>query len=399
MSKNPSWDYVNWIHPQVSRTFDLAAEKLSGDLQKDTKIGYLFCRVADTIEDTPTLNPEQKTQYLQEYAELFQQDRENSQIEQFKESLLETAQPHQNNVSNPSYWNLVENVDTIFEAYQETKDEIQNYIDDVVIEMSEGMARFEKKNQKRDAQVKIQTLEEYEEYCHIVAGTVGELMTNIFKEQGNYTQEETETLEQNSEDFGLALQTVNIIKDIKEDMQQELEYLWPEEILERNNLNHQKLKQTLGKEERKKDRESAINEMIGLGDQYLEKTREYIKTLDQASDRDSNNQEILEWASSAALMSEATQREVENDKQKVFETGDAKASKKEVATILDRLDQWIEQEGYVNVANSIRENERSSKLSLMKFGVKNKLDDFKRFRNQSSWYSDLDKLRKRHNPT
>jgi farnesyl-diphosphate farnesyltransferase len=79
--------------------------------------------------------------------------------------------------------------------------------------MSEGMSYFHGKQ----TQVGLQNLQEFEKYCYVVAGVVGELLTTIFS---NYSAEFAKRI-QGHEDlaiaFGQALQMTNILKDSPED--------------------------------------------------------------------------------------------------------------------------------------------------------------------------------------
>ena len=43
--------------PKVSRTFAVCIKLLPQDLEHSVLIAYLLCRVADTIEDSPSLLP------------------------------------------------------------------------------------------------------------------------------------------------------------------------------------------------------------------------------------------------------------------------------------------------------------------------------------------------------
>jgi farnesyl-diphosphate farnesyltransferase len=79
--------------------------------------------------------------------------------------------------------------------------------------MSEGMSHFH----HRQNQNGLRDLAEFEEYCYVVAGVVGELLTTIF---GHYSPEFAKHIsghEQLAIDFGQALQMTNILKDSPED--------------------------------------------------------------------------------------------------------------------------------------------------------------------------------------
>lgn len=369
-----SREYIDDIHPRVSRTFELASYHLSGDLEEDTKIGYLLCRVADTIEDTEVLSSSEKASYLEDFASIFKQD-DYQGCEGFIENVLETAslEEEKDDCFDSDYWELVENFDVVMDAYREVDDDVRDSMDSIVVEMSEGMAEFEK-NGSVGGEVRIRDLEEYEKYCHVVAGTVGDLMTDLFTEYGDFNSNQVEVLEDNSEDFGLALQTVNIIKDVNDDITSEDEYLWPETVLERNSLNHNDLKASLSNAGSFEGRLDALDEMIDLADNYLEGARNYIEILDSSVENSSFNRDMRNWAASTALMAEATMREVEKNKAEVFE-GEVKISKTEVATIMEELDNWIDENGYRNVAQDIRKNEKSSNISLAKFLFRKKIEE------------------------
>jgi len=73
------------------------------------------------------------------------------------------------------------------------------------------------------------TTEEYDSYCHYVAGLVGIGLSQIFTISGSEFNDLTkyETL---SNSMGLLLQKTNIIRDIKEDYD-EKRYWWPKDIV------------------------------------------------------------------------------------------------------------------------------------------------------------------------
>jgi farnesyl-diphosphate farnesyltransferase len=58
-----------------------------------------------------------------------------------------------------------------------------------------------------------------ERYCYFVAGTVGELLTELFAAAHPVSAEVRRELEARSVSFGLGLQLVNILKDVAEDLE------------------------------------------------------------------------------------------------------------------------------------------------------------------------------------
>src|ERR1700694_3013319 len=61
--------------PRVSRTFALGINMLPPRLEAPVRIGYLLCRIADTIEDDLAVSPERKAQLLDEFLACFDDGR------------------------------------------------------------------------------------------------------------------------------------------------------------------------------------------------------------------------------------------------------------------------------------------------------------------------------------
>lgn len=79
--------------------------------------------------------------------------------------------------------------------------------------MSEGMSFFHGKQN----QAGLQDLAEFEKYCYVVAGVVGELLTTIFSNHSHAFKKELVGHENLAIAFGQALQMTNILKDSPED--------------------------------------------------------------------------------------------------------------------------------------------------------------------------------------
>jgi farnesyl-diphosphate farnesyltransferase len=80
--------------------------------------------------------------------------------------------------------------------------------------------------------IRIQTIAEYREYCYYVAGTVGCLLTELWHEHApSVGKAEFAKLWAKCQQFGEALQTVNILKDIAWDAEHENAIYIPESTL------------------------------------------------------------------------------------------------------------------------------------------------------------------------
>jgi farnesyl-diphosphate farnesyltransferase len=60
-------EYQEHILQGVSRTFALTIPQLPPQLYRVVGNAYLLCRIADTVEDEPALNAEQKRHFSQQF--------------------------------------------------------------------------------------------------------------------------------------------------------------------------------------------------------------------------------------------------------------------------------------------------------------------------------------------
>jgi farnesyl-diphosphate farnesyltransferase len=82
------------------------------------------------------------------------------------------------------------------------------------------------------AGIRLRTIEEYHEYCYYVAGTVGYMLTDLWREHSGAISEATyAALKEKARAFGEALQTVNILKDVAVDAEHENNIYIPDELL------------------------------------------------------------------------------------------------------------------------------------------------------------------------
>ena len=93
--------------------------------------------------------------------------------------------------------------------------------------METGMADFAHKAATTGVTY-LETIQEYDLYCHYVAGLVGEGLSRLFSKSGKEEPWLASQLEL-SNSMGLLLQKTNIIRDFREDCDDK-RYFWPREI-------------------------------------------------------------------------------------------------------------------------------------------------------------------------
>ena len=194
--------YCRGILPRVSRTFALCIPLLPAGLEYATLVAYLVCRVADTIEDAVSLAPETKASLLNTWARALEDGGPG-------ESLLGT--PFPSPASDDE--RLVNDADIVLREFHRLPPSHREAVRPWVREMCSGMAEF-----VRRPPGGIGTVEDLDRYTYYVAGTVGHLLTRLFRlhdprpAAGRY-----ERLEALATSFGRGLQLTNIIKDVADD--------------------------------------------------------------------------------------------------------------------------------------------------------------------------------------
>lgn len=262
-------NYCYNILPKVSRSFAIGIEFLTGDLQKSVLVGYLLCRILDTIEDDKELSWEKKESYLKEFKFCFTNTALISKYQTLSTKLT----------GDKFHIELVNNLDKVFIIYQTLKFETQEALQRCVIEMANGMAYFVKLYPKG---IRISSTAEYKEYCYYVAGTVGILLTELWVLYGrNLNPVDLSRLNSTAVLFGEALQTVNILKDVAWDAAHENSIYIPLDILSQYGLTHENFLAPLSKVKA----ESVIKQMIALASKDIDSSLKYAQAIPLANFR------------------------------------------------------------------------------------------------------------------
>jgi len=212
--------------PRVSRTFALSVRVLPGELGRAVLAAYLLCRIADTIEDAPHLDAHVKAATLDRFLHCF--DDPASATALADDLALWPGDAAHVELSGGS--------DRVFALFRSLPVPTQRHVHRWVAEMGRGMRKFVLLYPNG---IRIQTLEEYKEYCYYVAGTVGYMLTDLWHEHSHAVSESVyRKLREKSRQFGEALQTVNILKDVATDAEHENSIYIPENALRAHGSGH-----------------------------------------------------------------------------------------------------------------------------------------------------------------
>lgn len=194
----------------TSRSFAAVIEELHPELRLPVTLFYLILRALDTVEDDMTLDPKVKIPLLRSFDEKLK----------LKDWTFDGSGPNEKDRI------VLVKFDVILKEYHALKPQYQDVIADITKKMGNGMADYildENFNLNG-----LQTVKDYDLYCHYVAGLVGEGLTNLIV-LANFSQPSLKTHMELANSMGLFLQKTNIIRDFEEDLQDKRSF-WPKEI-------------------------------------------------------------------------------------------------------------------------------------------------------------------------
>ncbi|MCA9730606.1 phytoene/squalene synthase family protein [candidate division KSB1 bacterium] len=262
--------YCEFIITKVSRTFALNIAFLRGDLYRSVLYAYLFCRIADTIEDTVFVNSKDQQRLLNSYKSIFSLRNFDtlaieSWITDFRNS-PKIAEETSHDVQ------LIYHTQMVVLCYLQLPEKHRNAIRECIIEMSDGMSEvLRRKSAVKQRLYFSKTVDDLNRYCYYVAGTVGILLTRLFLDSSKAIRQSIElNLKAHSVSFGLGLQMTNIIKDCWQDYKRGWCYI-PQEMMTKNGFEPEDLFLPQNRENAQK----TMNALISRAAQHLDDALSY----------------------------------------------------------------------------------------------------------------------------
>ena len=195
--------------PTVSRTFAICFRLLPEELEHPVLVAYLLCRIADTFEDTATIAASERARLLGHFSTCLEEGGPDAAV--LRDAF---ANPRSDEEL------LVREADAVLREFRRLPAEHRGAIRPWVQEMSSGMAEFVRRQEtRRGTELEaLTTVEDLEQYCYYVAGTVGHMLTALFKlHHGPKDADRFAHLSALATSFALGLQLTNIIKDVGDD--------------------------------------------------------------------------------------------------------------------------------------------------------------------------------------
>lgn len=185
----------------ASRTFAIGIEQLPGVLCDAGTVAYLLLRVSDYLEDNQDMDAQKKIVLLNLWAEILNG---NVKVEEL------TSQIQNVDTSNPDAV-VAQHIKDILLRLSSLPTEVQEIIVHHVIKTTYGMARWVERGPHVIDEA------DMDDYMFEVAGRVGYLLTHLFAWYSTAIRNKKDKLLPLSREFGLALQTVNVIRGLRKD--------------------------------------------------------------------------------------------------------------------------------------------------------------------------------------
>lgn len=258
--------------PKVSRTFAACIGLLPPGLEFEVLVAYLLCRIADTAEDCELLAPDAKRELLTAFAEQLRSG--GCDPGELKRVF---AQPRNDDEL------LARDAERTLRCYAALGEAQRAAIRPWVLEMCEGMAGFALRYRgAAPGQVEaLATVDELDRYCYYVAGTVGHLLTELFRlHHHRVTERHYARMKRLATSFGLGLQLTNIIKDVADDRSRGWSFV-PRELCERHGTSPECFLDP----DQRPAAEAAMAELIEKASGHLADARDYCLSLPRSQYR------------------------------------------------------------------------------------------------------------------
>jgi len=192
--------------PGVSRSFALAIPQLPRPLDRVIANAYLLCRIADTIEDHPGLDLPAKRTLFDLFLAALDGTVPASQFATTLHPLLDEATP-------AAERELVAEAAQVIDITTRFTPRQREILRQHVGIMCRGMPEFLARNDHSG----LPDLPTLDRYCYVVAGVVGEMLTELYCDYSTAIAARHRELADLARSFGQGLQMTNILKDLWDD--------------------------------------------------------------------------------------------------------------------------------------------------------------------------------------
>lgn len=220
---------------RTSRTFALSIPRLPEPTRTEVTVAYLLFRIADTFEDADGWPRRRRLTALRDFENLLArfeapepadsgpataEGSARARARQLADSWTAGELP----VGHAGYLDLLAASPEVLQAFAHLAPRARAAVARHTRRTAQGMAGFVARHDS-EGRLQLEDLRELREYCYVVAGIVGEMLTELFLLAEPALEREAEALGRRAAGFGEALQLVNILKDATDDAREGRRYL------------------------------------------------------------------------------------------------------------------------------------------------------------------------------
>lgn len=318
MAPDTGVDDLTWCYDvveDVSRTFAITVSELAEPMARDICLGYLLCRVADTIEDARHIPPAAQASLLDTYGRALD-PADPTTVEAFTAEATEWRPAEAGDD-----WGVVANTPRVVRPFRASPADTRAVVRPAVRDLVAGMAMFVRRYEGVGG-LRVRTTEELSEYCWYAAGTVGRLVTGLVAR--DEPRAVRERLYSTGWSFALLLQLVNVARDVAVDYETENNVYLPQELLDRHGLTVADIADPT--------RAAAFAPVIGAvvdrAEAHLDGAQAWLEAMPTV-----RGNSLSAWAI-PFLLAVATLRELSARPEDVIASGGVKIARSEVAAVI-----------------------------------------------------------------
>ena len=211
---------------RTSRTFALSIPRLPEPTRLAVTLAYLLFRLADTFEDAAAWTRARRAEALADLLDLLA---DPPVAPRGRAAALAAAWSAGRPAEHDGYLDLVAATPELLDALGGLTAPARAIVLRHARRTAEGMRGFVDRSDERGG-LRLATLGDLRDYCYVVAGIVGEMLTDLFVHEAPALRDPAveAALRAGSRAFGEGLQLVNILKDADDDARDGRAYLPPD---------------------------------------------------------------------------------------------------------------------------------------------------------------------------
>jgi farnesyl-diphosphate farnesyltransferase len=218
---------------RTSRTFALSIPRLPEPMRMEVTVAYLLFRIADTFEDAAGWPKARRLEALESFSALVADfdrasaDGTDETLRAVRERAMALSKSWTSGeppVGHAGYLDLLAASPDVLGAFAELPARARSAVARHTRRTADGMTDFVARHDGT-GWLQLRDLDDLRRYCYVVAGIVGEMLTELFLLAEPRLASRTEALTRRAARFGEALQLVNILKDAAADAREGRRYL------------------------------------------------------------------------------------------------------------------------------------------------------------------------------